>query len=214
MASGALGVDYVVTNTADSGPGSLRHALAAAGANPGPHNITFASSMAGRTIQPLTPLPALSTPGTEIDGDIDGDADPDVIIDGTLTSADTSSVGITVGADDCKIQGLVVNSFWVYQIDAYPGLRTTVRGCYINTDRSGMAARARANGQGVQIGQSDLLGSPGRAGRNVICQGASCGVRVFGRRALIRNNLIGVKATGDSPFYPVPTATGLAIGSG
>jgi hypothetical protein len=214
VASGALAVDYVVTNTADSGTGSLRDALAAAGANPGPHTITFASSMASQTIQPLTPLPALATPGTEIDGDIDGDADPDVVIDGSLTAADPSSVGIAVGADSCKIQGLVVNNFWLYQIDAYPGLRTTVRGCYINTDLSGTAPSVRADSDGVNIGATDLLGTPGRAGRNVICQGASQGVWVFGQGAVIRNNLIGVKATGDSPFYPTPTGTGIAMGAG
>jgi hypothetical protein len=213
-ASGALAASYVVTNAGDSASGSLRAALSAAASNPGPHTITFSPSMAGQTIQPLTPLPALSTAGTEINGDIDGDGDPDVAIDGSLTAGDLSSVGLQVGADDCTIQGLVVNSFWWYQIDAGPGLRTTVRGCYINTDLNGTAPRVRANGEGVEIGESDLLGTPGRRGRNVICQGASCGVRVFGRGAVIRNNLIGVKATGDSPFYPTPTATGLAIGAG
>src|SRR5262249_24038965 len=59
---------YLVTNTPDSGTGSLRQAILDANANPGQHLIAFAIPGSGaQTISPTSPLPDITDPVT-IDG--------------------------------------------------------------------------------------------------------------------------------------------------
>src|SRR5262244_1177599 len=54
---------FTVTNTADSGPGSLRQAILDANANAGEDTIAFAIPGGGvHTIQPTSPLPAITDP--------------------------------------------------------------------------------------------------------------------------------------------------------
>src|SRR6516164_8138622 len=56
---------FPVTNTADSGPGSLRQAILDANANPGLDTIAFNISGSGvQTITPSTALPTISDPVT------------------------------------------------------------------------------------------------------------------------------------------------------
>jgi len=53
-----LAATFTVTNTNDSGPGSLRQAILDANGNPGLDTIQFAIPGPGvHTITPLTPLP-------------------------------------------------------------------------------------------------------------------------------------------------------------
>src|SRR5205814_5725954 len=59
----ARSASFVVANTNDSGPGSLRQAILDANASPGPDTISFAISGAGmHTIALLSPLPFVSDP--------------------------------------------------------------------------------------------------------------------------------------------------------
>src|SRR5262249_34568542 len=70
--SPARAATFTVTNTDDSGPGSLRQAITDAnGAGAGPHEIHFNISGAGvHTITPATGLPTItiSSGGLTIDG--------------------------------------------------------------------------------------------------------------------------------------------------
>jgi uncharacterized protein with beta-barrel porin domain len=78
--AGAAGAgDFIVTNDADSGPGSLRLALNNANDDPDADTITFSTDL---TISPLSALPAVST---SVTFDADGNA---VTVDG-------SAAGIT-----------------------------------------------------------------------------------------------------------------------
>ena len=64
----SAGLTFVVTTTADSGPGSLRQAISDANANAGLDTIAFAIPGGGvHTIQPLTALPVVTDP-VVIDG--------------------------------------------------------------------------------------------------------------------------------------------------
>src|SRR5260370_39466387 len=67
---------FVVTNTADSGPGSLRQAILDANAKPGPDVIAFSIGSGVQTISSLSPLPFVTDP---------------VIIDGTRQPGFTDS---------------------------------------------------------------------------------------------------------------------------
>ena len=58
----------VVSNTNDSGPGSLRQAILDANASPGPDGIQFSIPGVGpHSILPISPLPTITDP-LEIDG--------------------------------------------------------------------------------------------------------------------------------------------------
>ena len=56
-------LDFTVTNTNDSGPGSLRQAIIDANGNPGNDSISFNIAGSGvHTIAITTPLPAITQP--------------------------------------------------------------------------------------------------------------------------------------------------------
>src|SRR5260221_11162824 len=69
-ASSLLAATFTVTNTNDSGPGSLRQAILDANGNPGTDTIAFNIPGQGvQTIRPLTPLPPVTDDaGVTIDG--------------------------------------------------------------------------------------------------------------------------------------------------
>ncbi len=86
-----------VTSATDSGPGSLRQAIADAAAG---DVIVFDSSLSGKTIT-LTSGELVLDKNLTIDGDIDGDDVPDVILDGNASSrvfSVTSGAEVTLDA--------------------------------------------------------------------------------------------------------------------
>jgi len=101
----------IVTNLDDAGPGSLRSAIEFANSDPGPNAIEFA--VAG-TIQPLTPLPALSDAGggTAILGfsapGASAPATPTVILDGSSMGPGT---GLLIQTSGNQIEGLTIRNF-------------------------------------------------------------------------------------------------------
>jgi hypothetical protein len=111
---------FMVTTTADSGPGSLRDAITLANATPGPDLIHFSIPGAGvQTIVPLSPLPPLTDPsGVWIDGFTQPGAGPGgappatatllIELQGILAGA---CDGITIQSDNNQVQGLVINQF-------------------------------------------------------------------------------------------------------
>ena len=101
---------HSVETLADSGPGSLREAMAIATNSPGPDTIRFAVT---GTIQPTTPLPYLSdaTGGTVIDGLSAPGATPGhptVILDGSLAG---SGSGVEVTSSGNLVRGLAIRKF-------------------------------------------------------------------------------------------------------
>ncbi len=68
--AGAYAATFIVSNTNDSGPGSLRQAILDANLAPGADDITFHFPGAGvHMISPLSPLPPLTDDaGVTIDG--------------------------------------------------------------------------------------------------------------------------------------------------
>lgn len=118
---------FTVTTTADSGAGSLRHAIVQANAAPGSDTINFAIPGGGvHVIAPLTPLPTI-TDAVTIDGYTQSGAQPNtggphqadnaVITIEINGSATVNSLGITAGdgldvmASGCTIRGLSIVNF-------------------------------------------------------------------------------------------------------
>ena len=156
-------VPWVVTNTADSGSGSLRNALDWANTHAGAvWRFSIPTSDAGYsagvfTIRPTTPLPDIAANGTVVDGSAQtaftGDTNPvgpEVVINGALAGADAAGLSIT-GAN-CVVKGVAIGGFSAFGVRIWGASATgnVVKGCYLGTDASGRTALANRD-SGLQI---------------------------------------------------------------
>jgi flagellar hook assembly protein FlgD len=184
--SGAtLAANFPVTNTNDTGPGSLRDAITQANANPGPDLISFAIPGAGpHVIAPLSPLPALTDQsGVTIDGltQTGSDTGPNppatlllqVVLDGQSAG---NAHGLYVRSSDNVIRGLNIRNF------AQDGVRiegvaqwdisgNVVELCFIGTDEGGGLAQPNGwNQQQLWAGVNIIVtpADPGLLHGNVV----------------------------------------------
>src|SRR5882724_4279089 len=136
----AAGMTFLVTTTADSGPGSLRQAIMDANANPGVDTINFNIPPGGvQTITPLSQLPSISLFGPTI---IDGTTQPGYA--GTplveINGATAGSVsGLIIRGTGNTVRGLVINRFAGTGI-FLDSSGNTIEGNYIGTDPTGTIA--------------------------------------------------------------------------
>src|SRR5262249_48622057 len=125
---------FVVTNTNDSGAGSLRQAILDANARPGTDFITFNIPGAGvKTIQVLGTLPAITSPVT-----LDGYSQPGAHAN-TLSTGDNAVLLIQVDGfflgSNTIIRGLIISSF----VSLNTGGGNLIAGNFIGTDATGMS---------------------------------------------------------------------------
>ena len=192
---------FVVTNTDDSGPGSLRAAILNANENPGADTILFRIPGAGvQTIAPSTPLPGL-TDTVVVQGLSQGGAGytgpPLVELDGS--GAGPNADGLMVTAGPATIEGLVINRF------SRNGITIVANGVVVRTNYIGVGADGatpRGNAvDGVSInGAPNFIGSALSEDRNVISGNGRDGVWVANSSApgnTIVGNYIGVDLSGD-----------------
>jgi hypothetical protein len=202
----ATALTYTVTNTNDSGAGSLRQAILDANGNAGADMIAFAIPGAGvHTIQPLTVLPAISGP-TILDGYSQPGASANtlatgnnavilIVLDGANTSgqdglflANTSTGSI--------IRGLAVGN---YSTGIGVGSASTVTGCFVGTDASGATALPNQTGILVSSSAGVTIGGPAAAERNVVSGNTANGIWVLSNsNVTIVNNYVGTNAAGTA----------------
>lgn len=111
---GPCGCSTVVTNTNDSGPGSLREAINCANSNPGADLISFnISGTPPFIISPATKLPAIIDDYTTIDGTTQpGYSIGDIIIDGiNVDEVTTDDDGLELNANYLEVYGLHLRNF-------------------------------------------------------------------------------------------------------
>lgn len=161
---------FTVTNTNDSGAGSLRQAILDANANPGADTIVFNIAGQGvQTISPLTPLPPLTDDaGVTIDGYTQPGASPNTLavgndavllieIDGT--NAGSYGSGLVIQGNYATVRGLVVNRFASENFGSVGilvdgGFGHQISGCFLGTDPAGK--NALGNRVGLEITQPGL----------------------------------------------------------
>ena len=138
------GGTFTVTNTADSGLGSLRWAITNANANPGPDTITFQiKGTAPFTINLSSALPDVTDPVT-----IDATTQPGysgtpvVELNGTNTAA--GSVGLQLDSGFNTVLGLAINRFPAQGI-VLNGVSNVIQGNFIGTDTTGTLARGNGS---------------------------------------------------------------------
>lgn len=215
---------FVVTTTADSGPGSLRAALLANNASlAGEANrIEFAIPGPGpHRIQPASPLPRLehavhldgfSQPGARANALADGDdADLRIHLAGVPGAGST---GLALAASDCTVSGFSVTG-WLVGIDL-TGDRAGIRGCRIGLAPDGTAG---SNNLGIRLqsGSGHLIGGSVPAARNLISGNADPLNIDGGSNARIEGNHVGVGPAGAARpnLGPIDVrGTGHRIGGG
>ena len=195
-----LSTTFLVTNTADSGAGSLRQAITSANQTSGSSIIDFAIGSGAQTIMPLSQLPSLNTTIT-----IDGTSQPGyagtplITIDGSL--AGSTSCGIWVLGGGCSLGGLVIDNFGANGIVlAGPG-GDTVTGDYIGVDPTGAVAAANAISGILVTAPNNVIGGAAAGAANVISGNSDQGINIYSAVAtgnVVEGNYIGTNAAGTA----------------
>ena len=132
---------FKVTTADDSGSNSLRAAILFANSNPGT-TIEFSIGNADsvETINPLSPLPAITAPTTKVDGWSQGGINytgrPLIELAGGSAGSNASGLTLDVGSDGSTIDGLVVSDFGTFGIDVASN-DNVIQGNFLGTDLSG-----------------------------------------------------------------------------
>ena len=228
VASALPAATFTVTNTSDSGAGSLRQAILDANANPGMDTIAFNVTGAGCdgggvcTITPVSDLPTITSP---------------VLIDGytqTGSSANTNAQGalntvlqiaiianggngfqFSTNSNGSTLRGVAVSGGWDYAVSSVFADNNSVKGCFIGTNAAGTAVASPANTRGVdaQFSNNFTVGGPNPADRNLVSGNLQTGINVHGHSSngLVQGNLVGTDISGA---VLLQTLVGVGIGLG
>ena len=190
---------FVVTNTNDSGTGSLRQALLNANGSPTLPTVTFGIPGAGtHTIVPLTALPPITRP-MQIDGTTQpGYSGVPVIV---LNGASAGAVsGLRIEAGNTIVRGLTINGFSGAGIDIFGAGSNVIQGNYFGLNEAGTAAVPNGTGVSLTTSVNNLIGGATAAERNVISGNLADGVISTGGIDFDGNeisvNYIGTNAAG------------------
>lgn len=201
---------FVVTNTNNSGPGSLRQAITDANAHPNPANgddVRF--NLPGSGVHTITVTSAL--PDITEAVVVDGWSQPGFQITPVIelkSGAGLAADGVRVTSTFSTIRGLVVNGF---QTGIYvSGSLNNIQGCFIGTDQSGTQVAPNDRGIVIAGGSRNLIGGGGIGAGNLISGNRQTGISfvhsispIYGTdvrpdRNIVQGNLIGTDRTGAS----------------
>ncbi|MDA1250804.1 MAG: DUF4347 domain-containing protein [Planctomycetota bacterium] len=199
---------FTVTNTNDSGAGSLRQAILDANALAGHDTIQFAIAGTGvHTINvgsSLTITDAVTIDATTDDSFAANSNRPAIILDGNNSFTGDGFV-LTSTADGTTIRGFVIRDFSGDGIEIQAGSDgNTIVGNYIgqlNANGNDAGTGEVNTNQGIRIlGANNTIGGTSAADRNVI-SGNNSGVYITGAGAtgnVVAGNYIGTNAAGTT----------------
>src|SRR5262249_21776641 len=191
-----VAMTFLVTNTGDSGGGSLRQAILDANGNAGADTINFnIPGPAPHTINLLSELPAITETVT-----INGTSQPAfagtpvVELNGIGAGA---ANGLTLNASNNAVRGLIINRFngngIVVNVNS-----NVIEGNFIGTNATGTFALSNTlDGIFLNGGSNNTIGGTTPASRNLI-SGNRNGIQMIGVGAgnQVRGNFIGTNVSG------------------
>jgi hypothetical protein len=216
---------YLVTNTNNSGPNSLRQAIINANGNPGKDTITFdlaGANQSIRTISINTVLPAITDP-VVIDGSTQPDYFGDPLIQLRWTGGDnTGTIGLHITAGDSTVDSLTISRF-EDGIRLETGGDNVIVGNFIGTNGLGTAAEGNEYGIHVLDSPRNFIGGTGNDAPNLISGNDEDGIFIEGAASvdtIIQGNYIGTDDDGtaaipnDFSGIVIEDAAGTLIGGG
>src|SRR5205823_5883407 len=217
LSSGALADTFTVTNTNDTGTGSLRQAVTDANNHSGLDTIAFDIPGTGvHTITPATALPNI-TDAVIIDGYTQPGASANTLavgdnaqlliqLDGSTTAGNGLAFGPPGGS---TVRGLIISN---YQVGIFLSLgfqngssNNLIEGNFIGVDATGTTALATSTAVGTESSTSNTIGGTTPGARNVLCGTSNAVDLKFSNNNIVQGNYIGVSAAGTA---------GLASGTG
>jgi parallel beta-helix repeat protein len=211
-----------VTNTNDSGPGSLRTAIASLNAGSGGIiGFDIGSACGPHVIHLLSPLPTItqsmaiigaSQPGSsDNDLDVGDDAVQCIVLDGSAGVADGLMVADGAGSGvQAVVTGLAFSGFSHAAVSFYGGKDHALGGSRIGGSVGGVSLAPSGSGIIVGPGISGVtIGGADPAQRNLILQASADGISLNGPSDTrqgshdnhVENNYIGVGWTVDNGAY-------------
>ena len=196
---------FVVTNTNDSGSGSLRQAMTDANSNLGTDTIGFNIPGPGvHTIPLASPLPVILDP-VIIDGTTQpGFASTPIIeLNGTNATEPPGVAGFQIRTGFTTVRGLVINRFPHDGIVLETGESAVIEGNFIGTDASGTKALGNGDNGVVAVGgasgteaSKNIIGGTTSSARNIISGNHEHGVLMSGAGNQVQGNFIGNDVSG------------------
>ena len=211
----AAPITFTVSNTSDTGSGSLRAAIDQANTSPGPDLINFDIGTGTPTINvgAITGigLPAITDPVT-----INGNTGGATRIELNGTAAMAPADGLTLMTSNITVRGMVINRFSGNGISLSQGSSIVVQGNLIGTNAAGTAASPN-NGSGVFIdmtAQGSTIGGNVITARNVISGNGGAGVFLSSTsNNQITGNFIGTDISGTLDLHNGTTGINFLSGS-
>jgi hypothetical protein len=203
----ATGDYFYVTNTADSGPGTLRQAIVDANARTGSDVVVFAIGAVGsqQSIWLNSALPAI-TDTAEVHGWSQGgpgySGPPLIELNGQIAGS-PNVTGLELAAPWCVVRGLAIRNFSGHGIWIHTYGPCGVYGNYIGTNLAGTLDAGNTL-DGVRIDHVDgcVVGGTTASLRNVISGNDGNGVSILGYFTATQNklygNYIGTNAAGTA----------------
>lgn len=179
---------YLVTNTGDSGTGSLRAAISSVDGDSSPDTIQFQIPGSGvQAISLNSALPAITNTVT-IDGTTQTGyaSSPLIELNGSATSG--AGLDFEAGSAGSQVFGLTIDSFSGAGVVLNSG-GALLQGNYIGTDPTGNFAEGNKDGVDINSNGNALIG-------NLISGNSYNGVSVSGDGNTLAGNLIGPNVTG------------------
>ncbi len=229
---------FVVTNTNDTGVGSLRQAITNANAMGDPQGTTIAFQIPGagvHTIAPLSPLPPITAPSVTVDGCTQPGSSctwpPTLTIelDGSAISAagpsDMSLAMLTLNGGSALVRGLVIHGVKNDYLSG-AGIKIAssgnrIQGNFFGTDPAGATAKRGDLGVLIASGAGNIVGVDGdgtndesernlASGHNESSFGAGIAIQ-GGTGARISGNYVGTDVTGTQSL---PNHDGITVRGG
>ena len=207
---------FVVTNTNDSGTGSLRQAILDANANAGSDLINFNIASGPRVITPTSLLPDITDPLV-----IDGTSQPGfagvplIEVSGINVPAVPNAGLLTIKAGNTTVRGLIVNHCKNFGISIVTAGGNLIEGNYLGTDATGnLATNNQGNLISINDSSNNVIGGTTPGARNVISGAGFDGISIFGGNArgnVIQGNYIGTNAAGTAALGNA--SSGIFLGS-
>ncbi len=220
LAASPLGAaTFTVTNTNDSGAGSLRQAILDANANPGLDTIAFDISGSGvQTITPSTTLDAITDP-VFLDGYSQPEAsantlavgDDAVILIRIDAGPHNPAIALDPGSAGSTIRGLSMGGttgplLFIVSADNF------ITGNFIGVDPDGSTVSGVSLGIEVDFTDGNVIGGTDPAARNVMASSGGDLIQADGNGTVIQGNYLSLNAAGTAGIGAAQRAIDVEVG--